>query len=245
MGIEIQAARAMAHIFSQDIYDQARMLMLGRQFCRFGPDEVPSILEGSGYQVKDGISPEASVFHPSLIAAESYFRLLGCGDVKSMDVRPDEGAEIVFDLNNPVLPEGMKGGFDLIYDGGTTEHVINIVQAYAHIIDMLAVGGHVIHHLPCNGYVNEGFYQVNPTFLRGIYDANGMEVVAMAFFHWTNGVGDWSSVQVYNIQDKAHHQFYATDSFKNLSGGLDLVCLARKREQQSGFQLPIQDMYLK
>ena len=246
MGIEVQAARAMAHIFPQGIYQDARLLMLGRQFCRFGPklEEVKTILEGSSYQLDETITLDPSPFHPSLIAPESYFKLLGCKQVQSMDVRPNEGAEIIYDLNGRDLPADLIGGYDLIYDGGTTEHVLDIVQAFRNISQLLTVGGHVIHHLPCHGYVNEGFYQINPTFLKTIHEANGFEILNMSFFHWTKGVADWSSLQVYDVSDKAHESFFATDSFRNLTGGLDVVCLARKIEDRDHVKLAIQDMYL-
>ena len=105
---------------------------------------------------------------------ERLVRMLGLGELQTLDVSAYEGAEIIADLNVPVPPE-LKDRFGWIIDGGTMEHVFDIRQGMRNTADMLRAGGRAVHITPSNNYVNHGFVQVSPALYHDYYVANGYE----------------------------------------------------------------------
>lgn len=74
------------------------------------------------------------------ICSENFLKALGAEQIHSLDASDFEGADIICDLNEPLLEE-YKNKFTCIIDGGTTEHVFSFDQAMENVIDMLEVGG--------------------------------------------------------------------------------------------------------
>ncbi len=122
---------------------------------------------------------------------EEYFRWLGFDVVESLDVSAAEGPTYVADLNDnwrttvnieaAMFPsmaprEPSPGAIDVVYDGGTLEHIFHLPNALANIAALLKVAGRVIHASPCNNYVDHGFYQFSPCFFLDYYEANGWEI---------------------------------------------------------------------
>ncbi len=98
-------------------------------------------------------------------------------EVDSIDASKYEGATVVHDLNQP-LSESMGGQYDLVFDGGTLEHIFNFPIAMQSVMRMLKVGGHVLMNVPTNNYCGHGFYQFSPElFFRLFSPDNGFEVV--------------------------------------------------------------------
>jgi hypothetical protein len=56
------------------------------------------------------------------------FKSLGARSMASLEASAFEGAKFVHNLNQPVGNE-FKQRFDLVYDGGTFEHVFNFPAA--------------------------------------------------------------------------------------------------------------------
>ena len=103
-------------------------------------------------------------------------KLLGLGELQTLDVSAYQGAEIVADLNAPVPPE-LLGRFGLIVDGGTMEHVFDLRQGMKNTANMLRPGGRVVHMSPANNYVNHGFVQLSPALFHEYYVENGFDDV--------------------------------------------------------------------
>jgi len=110
---------------------------------------------------------------------DSLFALLGATQISSLDNSDYEGADIVHDMNCPV-PIDLHQQFDLVFDGGTLEHVFNFPVAIKNSMDMVKVGGHLILFTPANNYFGHGFYQFSPElFYRVLSDENGFKVERM------------------------------------------------------------------
>lgn len=108
---------------------------------------------------------------------ETFFQKLGFDSVDSIDNSDFENATIIRDLSKPMDPETAPQ-FDVIYDGGTTEHIFDLPTAWRNIDTMLAPGGVVIGHSPCNNWLNHGVYQINPEAVFGFWEAAlGYEVL--------------------------------------------------------------------
>lgn len=119
----------------------------------------------------------ADLADPDSIYAETFFRRLGFDTVDSMDFSDYEGASLVQDLSAPLAP-ALEGRFDVVYDGGTCEHVFELPTAMRNIDRMLKPGGVLIGHSPANNWVNHGFYQLTPELVFGFWEkAMGYEVL--------------------------------------------------------------------
>ena len=105
-----------------------------------------------------------------------FFKMFGFAEVHAMDISPYEGADIIFDLNQPTPPCEYLGYFDYIIDGGTIEHCFNLPNALKNIISMLRVGGKVFHYPPANNMMEHGFYQLSSCLLTEFYRVNGCKV---------------------------------------------------------------------
>src|SRR5262249_39640930 len=128
--------------------------------------------------------------------AEPCFLSLGARAVFSMDVSAFEGATFIHDLNQPVGDE-LKQRFDLVYDGGTLEHVFNFPTALKNCMEMVRVGGRFFMHTVTNNWCGHGFYQFSPElFFRALSRDNGYEVERMVVHRV--GYGGW-----YEVNDPA------------------------------------------
>lgn len=109
--------------------------------------------------------------------SETFFAKLGFSRVDSIDVSDFEGASIILDLGKP-LDETKIQQFDVIYDGGTTEHVFDLPTAWRNMDRMLRPGGVLIGHSPCNNWINHGFFQICPEAVFGFWHASmGYEIL--------------------------------------------------------------------
>lgn len=115
------------------------------------------------------------------IHQKSLFAALGFSpdNVLSMDGSPYEKPDFVHDLNLPV-PPALHNAFDIVFDGGTVEHVFSIKDALFNIVRMLKPGGLALHHAPVD-WPDHGFYNLNPTLFRDFYLANGFEQIDLRF----------------------------------------------------------------
>lgn len=111
--------------------------------------------------------------------AETFFESLGYDSIDSMDFSNFEGASIIQDLSGELDPS-LEERFDVIYDGGTCEHIFDLPTAYRNINRMLKKGGVLIGHSPCNNWINHSFYQINPEMVYGFWEkAMGYEVMQL------------------------------------------------------------------
>ena len=65
-------------------------------------------------------------------------------------------------------------------NGGTLEHVFHVPNALANLNAMLKPSGAILHVLPCNNWVDHGFYQFSPTLMFDYYAALQFEVLESA-----------------------------------------------------------------
>jgi SAM-dependent methyltransferase len=122
---------------------------------------------------------EADLQNPNDHFTETFFKALGYDSVDSMDFSSFEGASVVQDLSTKLDPS-LKGQFDVIYDGGTCEHIFELPTAYRNVHKLLKKGGVLIGHSPCNNWINHSFYQINPEMVYGFWEkAMGYEVLQL------------------------------------------------------------------
>jgi SAM-dependent methyltransferase len=167
MGLETNAAALLLKM-RQDEVRFGRVLTLG---LHLEPATYRRVLTRLGLPLVD----EVPVYADSLINA------LGAAHVEALDASSYEGATRLHDLNEPV-PASWHEQFDLVFDGGTLEHVFNFPIALKNCMQMLKPNGRFVAVTMPNNWCGHGFYQFSPElFFRALSPENGFSVVEMYF----------------------------------------------------------------
>lgn len=98
-------------------------------------------------------------------------------DYECVDVDGREGT-IYVDFHDGSLPSGIAGNFDLVTNHGTTEHVLDVINAFAVIHAAAREAGIMWHAVPASGFGNHGFLNVTPKFWHALIEINGYEVIS-------------------------------------------------------------------
>jgi hypothetical protein len=205
------------------------VLTLGVQDCAFTHDELVRFLDKHrvphhplppGEVEKTGgfkWLPEADrAQFRNCVHQRTLFRVLGfhAGDIRALDYSAFEGAEIVHDLNTPVGAT-LHGAFDLVYDGGTLEHVFSVKDCLFNISRLCRVSGMVVSVTPAD-FINHGFINVNATLYADFFRANGYEEVALKYVAFPSHAGLVLEHYLEFRPDDLHHSlqpFYGTNVF--------------------------------
>jgi hypothetical protein len=99
----------------------------------------------------------------------------------AIDVDNSENV-LELDLNFDDVPARHIGRYQLVTNYGTTEHIVNQLNAFKVIHDLTAEGGVMIHHLPSQGMVNHGLVTYNPKFFWLLAASNRYESLYMNYF---------------------------------------------------------------
>jgi hypothetical protein len=168
MGLERYAA-ALFLKMRDDGVRFGRALTLGHQDVHLDWEEYARV------RARAGQPPATEI--PAF--ADDVLRLLGADSVESMDFSSYEGASVVHDLNKPV-PKELHGQFDIVFDGGTLEHVFDFPTAIRGAMELVRVGGRFVTVTMLNNFCGHGFYQFSPElFFRVLSPENGFSVVEM------------------------------------------------------------------
>ncbi len=171
-----------------------RTATIGRQRLYVTSSRLHRELRRSGFDM--GRRDAERLLSESDGFAESLFRLLGAGEVVSVDASDYEGASRIVDLNQP-LPADLEEAFTAVVDLGTLEHVFDFPAAVRSCMRMVAVDGHFLIVTPANNWAGHGFYQFNPElFHRVLAPRNGFRVERML-------VTERSSARWYEVRDPA------------------------------------------
>ena len=163
------------------------VLTLGRQDLNVYPAKMAEVLESHGFPAAAFKGDDKALY------SEPCFQSLGAKGVSSMDASGFEGAGFIHDLNEPIGGE-LKERFDLVYDGGTLEHVFHFPMAMRNCMEMVKPGGHLFIHTITNNWCGHGFYQFSPElFFRALSPDNGFEVTRMVL-HRVGPYGRWYEV---------------------------------------------------
>lgn len=154
--------------------------------------------------VEISISAKDEFRERQFITDVSLFLSLGFESIDSIDNSDFEQCTIVHDLNKDV-PVDLHKRFDVIFDGGSSEHIFNISKVFENYYKMLKIGGRIIHSLPSSNHVDHGFYMFSPTLFSDYYSANkwcikdilfikthiNFETKPMKVYEYVPGYLDW------------------------------------------------------
>jgi hypothetical protein len=148
MGISINIALQLAYI-APLVKDCKTGIMLGRQKMHFNPPGwTDRLIKKLG---RLGITATPDDLFQEDGFCETYLKTIGWPKLESLDFSAIEGAEYVHDLSDPVGND-LKNRFELIYDGGTTEHVFDIAQSFRNVDAMLKEGGIFVSCVGTDGW---------------------------------------------------------------------------------------------
>lgn len=106
-----------------------------------------------------------------------WHTFLGPASISAIDFAGSAIAQRL-DLN---LPINLGQRFDIVHNAVTLEHVFDIAQAFRNLHNLTRPGGVMIHHAPFVGWVDHGFYALQPTLFWDLAEANGYHVAVMAY----------------------------------------------------------------
>jgi len=209
-----------------------RGLILGRQKLHMPERRMVRFLKAlaeMGVEVT-----EAQVTQPDGFT-ETLLTSLGYPPIEALDFTDKEGAAHVHDLNHP-CPEALRGQFDVVIDGGTTEHIFHIGQALDTCHALLAPGGVLLSYVSADGWFGHGFFQTGPDVpWRYWHHARGYEMLEVSI------VARKIPTDVIPIADPTGQP---RGGERALSGPHMIVYVARKPLTDPPYAPPIQGHYI-
>lgn len=186
------------------------------------------------------------------ITDDLFYTALGFDVIDSIDITSDrDGANIIFDLNDPNISSVISTPYDLVIDSGVMEHVFDVRRVFTHITDLMKIDGFAIHSMPGNNTFDHGFYQFSPTLFRDYYMKNRFDIQDISIFEFlrnayaapdTSFVSKWNTFRSYPYDPSLMAKY----SFGRLGENLyfTMACV-KKREDSTRDQVPTQYMFTK
>lgn len=178
-------AKGVCHLLSETKRDvpefEGKILQLGRQHTFLTLEQLHTIVRKFGIDTQP-LNREAD--NKRACDDQEVFGALKFEKVESLDYSSFENATHVNDLNLPV-PAELHGNYNVVFDGGTMEHIFDIRMVLKNIHDLLKVGGVIVHAAPSSNHVDHGFYMFSPTLFQDYYEANGYDIRKSYIFEYT------------------------------------------------------------
>lgn len=167
-------------------------MRLIRSVCDIG-DQDTSILDEGFHRDAIALVAEATRRDPSALIGirkmRDFWAALGSNYV-ALDIAPTGAHVRRFDLNNQRVPWRLRGKFDLVTNCGTTEHVLNQLNAFRVIHDLTRPGGFIYHQLPIAGHKRHGLVNYNLKLFELLRAENGYDVLGSGFHASTDEEDD-------------------------------------------------------
>lgn len=165
------------------------------------------------------------------IARICYRVLTRCKSLEAIDMGGTDRAMNI-DLNHPLDLGGRQ--FDLLLNIGTAEHVFNIYQVFKSAHEIVRPGGVMIHCAPFHGWVDHGFYTVQPTLYFDLAAANGYSYPPLIY-------SEINPPKTLQLNNRA--QFYELVRKNEIGRNVNLFAIFRKPEVEKPFCIPHQGYY--
>ncbi len=162
---------------------------IGHQHLHVAPDALRRLLG------KFGIPPSQTLAELEAACgnfADPFFRYLGAEEIVSLDASEYENATVIHDMNLPILSE-LKRRFDVVYDGGSLEHIFNFPVAVRNCMELVRVDGHFLGANPTNNWCGHGFYQFSPELYFRVFSSDNGFVVDHAMLY--DSAARWYEVE--------------------------------------------------
>jgi len=135
------------------------------------------------------------------------------------------------DLNAPLA---LSRRFDVVINHGTAEHIFNIAQVFKTMHDYTVPGGVMLHEGPFTGWIDHGFYNLQPTLFFDLAESNRYRLLGLF-------IEDLTARTVQQIH--AREDVYELAKAKQIPDNSVLFAVLLKDAQESPFRIPIQGYY--
>lgn len=162
------------------------------------------------------------------IAKDFYRQLFEPRRIVSIDINGTPAA-MRCDLNKPLPPIGR---FDVVINHGTAEHVFDVAQVFLSMHNACAVDGLMIHESPFTGWLDHGFYCLQPTLFYDLAAANGYEIVSV-------DIEEIRSRQIINVASREAMTDLLAAGVPNNA----MLFVVYRKLQSGEFRIPFQGYY--
>lgn len=132
------------------------------------------------------------------------------------------------DLNRPLELSQL---YDVVINHGTCEHIFNIAMVFKSMHDATTPDGYMIHDVPFTGWVDHGFYCLQPGLFFDLAAANEYELVSISITHI-------ESQKIIRLESREH-----LHSLKEIPNNSMLFVVLKKPAVQKPFRIPLQGYY--
>lgn len=126
-----------------------------------------------------------------------------------------------------------RGIWDVVINNGTLEHVFHIAQGFKTMHDHCKTGGIMIHESPCTGWLDHGFYCLQPTLFWDVAAANNYKLEFV-------GVEHLASRTWFEVESREH--LLELKRRDQLPDNAMLFVVMRKQDAET-FKIPMQGVY--
>lgn len=149
MGVGKPFLRALIQEHARRPYS-GRVCTYARQSVAATPEEALGMFRAAGLEPATGDAAQLEIdtttswarSNPAvgMIRDIDFFRLFGLTDIQAIDVSDFEGADIIWDLNNPIPPD-LEGSCGLVVDGSLLDNLFDPTTGLKNAARLLAPGG--------------------------------------------------------------------------------------------------------
>jgi hypothetical protein len=162
-----------------------------------------------------------------------YRELFHCMEVGSIDGDPSRDWGLKLDLNKHHSEPFPGKTFDVSFNHGTAEHIFDIGNVFRTMHDATAVGGLMIHECPFTGWLDHGFYCLQPTLFWDVARVNNYQVVLFATEHLQT-----QTYQLWESREAILEARRVGELLDNL-----MLFVALRKTVEAPFKVPIQGVY--
>ncbi len=137
------------------------------------------------------------------------------------------------DLNDARVDWGIRPAYETVINHGTAEHIFNIANVFRLMHDSCKVDGLMIHESPFTGWIEHGFWNINPTVYFDLAHANAYDIRFMA----VNQIEQQSSAEIHSREHLL--KMAAAGGIPNNS----MLYVAMKKTTDAEFKIPMQGVY--
>jgi hypothetical protein len=121
--------------------------------------------------------------------SHAFYAALGFSEYVAIDVNEKFGS-IPMDLNSPLRRTyGYEEEFELVVNNGTGEHIFDQRAVFENMHNLCAKDGLMLHIIPFAGFLNHGFYNIQPTLYLDLSAANDYRIEALGIGNATGALG--------------------------------------------------------
>ncbi len=233
MAISAPHYRCLTELHRRGLLPQGGALLEIGEAEWYGDTPVPDEIAGD---VRANTDWSAAPRWQAFVVVKALYRWLFATErVVSIDWHGTPAA-LRADLNYPIGFKNDKQSkllFSTVYNHGTLEHIFNPAQVFQTMHERCEVGGLLIHESPFTGWIDHGFFCIQPTLFYDVAAANKYDVVMLA-------VTQIEPIVCVHIKHREHLLRLALS--KQLPANAMLFVALRKTADEP-FKIPMQGVY--